>query len=232
MSSEIRRYELKARAEGQARTRRRIAEVTSQLHREVGPARTTVAEIARRAGVQRLTVYANFPTDKDLFRACGALWLTAHPTPDFSRALSAKDPSRRLHGTLVALYGWYRDTEPMTLNVERDRLVLPALDEVIEEARSSRLARLVPSLAAGFVRSPKTRRDVRASIALALEFWTWRRLTREGLSDQQAARVMVSAVGAAAGARAASATPAHDAGGTTDHRSTAPAGRRAPSSSG
>ena len=53
MSSQMRKYELKARAEKQAATRRRIVEATSALHEEVAPARTTVAEIARRAGVQR-----------------------------------------------------------------------------------------------------------------------------------------------------------------------------------
>ena len=39
---------------------------------EVGPARTTIAEIARRAGVQRPTVYSNFPRESDLFAACQA----------------------------------------------------------------------------------------------------------------------------------------------------------------
>ena len=60
MSTETRKYSLKARAERQAETRRRIVEATAELHTEVGPAQTTVAEIARRAGVQRLTVYNNF----------------------------------------------------------------------------------------------------------------------------------------------------------------------------
>ena len=49
MSSGKRKYEQKARAEAQAETRRKIVEATAQLHEEVGPARTTVAEIARRA---------------------------------------------------------------------------------------------------------------------------------------------------------------------------------------
>ena len=51
MSSQNRKYELKARAEKQAETRLRIVEATAALHEEVGPASTTVAEIARRAGV-------------------------------------------------------------------------------------------------------------------------------------------------------------------------------------
>ena len=56
MSSEPRKYELKARAESQRETRDRIARVAAELHEEKGVAHTTVAEIARRAGVTRLTV--------------------------------------------------------------------------------------------------------------------------------------------------------------------------------
>src|SRR5437870_5397792 len=87
MSSETRKYALKVRAEKQAETRRRIVEATAALHTEVGPARTTVAEIARRAGVQRLTVYNNFPEERELFEACGAYWLAGNPPPDPTAAL-------------------------------------------------------------------------------------------------------------------------------------------------
>ena len=51
MSTQTRKYELKARAESQRETRERIAEAAAELHEEIGVARTTVAEIARRAGV-------------------------------------------------------------------------------------------------------------------------------------------------------------------------------------
>jgi hypothetical protein len=39
---------------------------------------------------------------------------------------------------------------------------------------------------------------VRAAVALALDFWTWRRLAGEGMSDKDAADLMVGAVRAAA----------------------------------
>src|SRR5437588_11206209 len=104
MSSETRTYELKARAEKQAETRRRIVEATAGLHSEVGPARTTVAEIARRAGVQRLTVYNNFPDEKELFEACGAYWLSENPPPDPAAALRMKNPTARRPAGLVPLY--------------------------------------------------------------------------------------------------------------------------------
>src|SRR5207237_9442854 len=100
MSSQIRKYELKARAEKQAATRRRIVEATSALHEEVGPARTTVAEIARRAGVQRLTVYTHFPNETELFDACGQHWMERNAQPDPSAALALADPHDHLRPVL------------------------------------------------------------------------------------------------------------------------------------
>src|SRR5438132_12455828 len=101
MSSETRKYALKARAEKQAETRRRIVEATAALHTEVGPAQTTVAEIARRAGVQRLTVYNNFPDEKALFDACGAYWLAENPPPDPTPALDTKTQTERQRAAVV-----------------------------------------------------------------------------------------------------------------------------------
>src|SRR3954469_20083307 len=76
-----RKYELKKRAERQAETRRRIVEATEELHRTVGPARTTISEIAERAGVQRLTVYNHFPEERELFAACSAHFMAEVPPP-------------------------------------------------------------------------------------------------------------------------------------------------------
>ena len=77
-----RKYELKQRAEEMAETRRRITEAAVDLHRTVGPARTTLSAIAKRAGVQRHTVYRHFPTETELFGACSAHYFTANPWPD------------------------------------------------------------------------------------------------------------------------------------------------------
>ena len=45
------------------------------LHTSVGPARTRSCAIAERAGVQRHTVYAHFPDEASIFRACTGHWL-------------------------------------------------------------------------------------------------------------------------------------------------------------
>src|ERR671936_1579952 len=87
-----RKYELKNRAEQLAQTRLRITEATVELHRTLGPAATQISEIARRAGVQRLTVYNHFPDEASLFAACSAHWRALHPTPDPAEWAEIDDP--------------------------------------------------------------------------------------------------------------------------------------------
>ena len=67
-----RKYELKRRAEKQADTRRRIVEATVMLHSTVGPSRTRVTDIARKAGIQRATFYRHFPDELSLYKECRA----------------------------------------------------------------------------------------------------------------------------------------------------------------
>jgi AcrR family transcriptional regulator len=166
---------LKTRAEKQADTRRRITEATVQLHEQVGPAKTTVAEVARRAGVTRLTVYNNFPEERELFAACQGHWMELHPPPRY-------DPAGGAEAVLRSLYGWYRETARMAENVRRDRAAVPALDALMADTADPQLAALADALGGGPL------------IALALDFWTWRRLTAEGLSDDQSAALMARAV--------------------------------------
>src|SRR3954449_12435302 len=127
MSTQKRRYELKARAESQKATRERITAAAVALHGEVGVSKTTVSDIARRAGVQRLTVYNHFPDLEALLPACTAHWMGEHPQPDLSPAFAETDPARRLEAALTALYGWYRETAPMQRRTLGERASLPEL---------------------------------------------------------------------------------------------------------
>jgi AcrR family transcriptional regulator len=187
-----------ARAHQQAGTRRRIVEVTAALHDEVGPARTTVAEIARRAGVSRLTVYTHFPDEAQLFAACGDHWLAQNPPPDPSAALAIEEPAERLRAVLRPFYAWYRQTARGCENLQRDRLVMPALDAAMRNRMDQPTSELADTLAAGFAPDADAAKVLRAVVALALDFWTWRRLSGEGLSDDAAAALMVQAVKSAA----------------------------------
>jgi AcrR family transcriptional regulator len=194
MATQKRKYELKARAESQRRTRERIVQATMELHKEVGPAKTTVAEIARRAAVQRLTVYNHFPEDIELLGACQAHWMGLHPLPDLSPALALADPTQRVRAALRGFYGWYRETAAMAEKIQRDRGTVPALDALMKQTADARLAQLAEALAGGFRSRRQRAKRQRALIRLALDFWTWRRLDREGLDDDTAADLMTEAV--------------------------------------
>jgi AcrR family transcriptional regulator len=201
MATQKRKYELKARAESQRRTRERIVQATMELHKEVGPAKTTVAEIARRADVQRLTVYNHFPEDIDLFGACQAHWMGLHPLPAVSPALALPHPTERVRAALRGFYGWYRETAPMAEKIQRDRGAVPALDALMEQTADARLAQLTDALAGGFRSRGRRAERQRALIRLALDFWTWRRLNRGGLDDDTAADLMSEAVASVAAAK-------------------------------
>lgn len=195
-----RKYELKRRARSQEATRRRIVEATVALHREVGPAQTTVAEIARRAGVQRLTVYNHFPTDRELFGACSAHFVGEHPPPDPRPWMEISDPAARVRHALAELHAWFRAQEAMLANVERDMEALPALRTVVTSGRAPWQAAMREILSSGWGAGGAARRRLLAAIALACSFSAWQRLVRdEQVSDADAVKVLSGLVEASAG---------------------------------
>jgi AcrR family transcriptional regulator len=192
MSSDRRRYQLKARAERQRRTRERIVAATAALHAEVGPALTTVAEIARRAGVQRLTVYSHFPQPKDLFAACQAHSLGGDPAPAL---LPAAAPSLDgLEDALTGLYAWYRHNQARIGNLERDRRLLPELDELLGETADQILGAAATAYASGLTSDAEAAERVRRLLLVAFQFSSWEKLAESGLDDRAAAALFRRAV--------------------------------------
>jgi AcrR family transcriptional regulator len=194
-----RKYELKARAESQERTRQRIAKAAAELHETVGPAETTVAEIARQAGVSRLTVYKHFPDNAALYPACSAHYANQHPLPDFGAALAREDPVDRVRSLLRTVYGdLYRERQAMMRNLYRDRGLDPALDEFMGNNLDVAIAGLADALVAPFELEADRTARLRSLIRIALEFSTWDRLTAEGMDDEEAAELMTEALAAVA----------------------------------
>jgi AcrR family transcriptional regulator len=196
VSTQTRKYELKARAESQRETRDRIARAAAELHEEKGVAHTTVAEIARRAGVTRLTVYNHFADLSELLPACSAHYTALHPPPDLSSVFALDDPGERVRAALARLYAWYRETEPMFGKLFSDRASVPELDQFLERDIDRMQAELADGLAAAFAARGRRAERLNALIQLSLDFWTWRRLSREGLDDEAAADLMAAAVAA------------------------------------
>jgi AcrR family transcriptional regulator len=186
-----RKYEFKKRALTQAETRQRILEATVALHSSLGPARTTITAIAERAGVQRLTVYRHFADQRSLFEGCRDLWMAENPAPDVSRWAALKDPAERMQVALCEIYAYFRSTEGMTGNLVRDFAASPGLREAaqpfVQYWESVRSA-----LDSGWTARGQRRERLRAVIAHAVEFETWRSLARGGgLADDEVAELMV-----------------------------------------
>jgi AcrR family transcriptional regulator len=182
-----RSYRKKQRARQEEQTRLRITEAAVELHRTVGPARTTVKEIAERAGVGRMTVYNHFPSDDELVEACSSHYMAEHPPPDPAALAAVEDVDERLAQGLRALYAWYRETQDMTANALRDAPLVPALDSVMTERFWPLVEATAEALLAGRAVRGKRREHVRAAVLVALDFATWRTLTQAGLDDSSAA---------------------------------------------
>ncbi len=185
-----RKYELKARAERQAETRRRIVEAAIELHRTKGPARTTLSDVARLAGVQRHTLYRHFPDERALGLACSGLYSEQNPPPD-PEPWRVLDGEERLRRGLTELYAYFERNEAMMASVLRDAEVHPLTRELVELRRRPPTERIRAALAEGLPR----RKRVQAALELALDFRTWRQLVRtSGVSTADAVETMVRAL--------------------------------------
>jgi AcrR family transcriptional regulator len=188
-----RKYELKKRAAEMAETHLRITEAAIELHGTVGPARTTLSAVAKRAGVERRTLYRHFPTEADLFAACSTHYFTANPFPDLDNWRAIRDPQQRLDQALNELYAYYERTEPMLSNALRDA-------ELVDFARDA-VAPLHAYLdeAADILTSGRRARGRRqqllgGAVRHALAFSTWRSLSTNGIRRAEAATLMSTLV--------------------------------------
>src|SRR5688500_3973043 len=125
-----RTYTLKRRAERQAETRRRIVEAAVELHSSVGPALTTLSQVAERAGVQRHTLYAHFPDERSLYLACSGLVQERDPRPDAAAWRSIEDWHERLRVGLLAIYGWFERNADLAACVLRDAEYHPLTKDI------------------------------------------------------------------------------------------------------
>ncbi len=213
MSNEVtdkpgkRPYRQKARARHREDIHRRITLAAVYLHGSIGPARTTVSDIAKRAGVRRATVYNHFPTDLELIDSCSTHWFGENPPPNPAEWAAISDPAQRTRVALEAMYKYYDHGQEMLENVFRDTPQVPALQEILRLKWWPLIEMMIEMLSpkrsgspsdagtsAGAVEgdqsiSPDENLETRASLRVALDFFTWQTLTASGLSSQKAAQL-------------------------------------------
>ena len=174
-------YRLGRRAEKLQDTRRRITEAAVGLHGTLGPARTSVAQIAERAGVQRHTFYAHFPDERSLLMACSGLALERDPLPDPASWLPIPPGAGRVATGLGELYGWYERNVDLAACVLRDA-------EHHEPTREIVALRMMPTFErAAEVLGEGLDRKARALLAVSLDFSCWRALARADAAASAAA---------------------------------------------
>ena len=145
--------------------------------------------------MQRLTVYNHFPDLDALLPACSAHYLAEHPRPDLAPAFALADPVDRLRAVL---------TGAVRLVPGERADAAAGARRAGDGAGARRVAAALLRRRAGRARGRAWPPDfdgprARALVALALDFWTWQRLDREGLDDAAAAAVMTDVVRGAAG---------------------------------
>jgi AcrR family transcriptional regulator len=178
------------RAELEQQTRRRITESTVALHAEVGPARTSISAVAKRAGVRRSTVYRHFPDEEALYAACSAHYRAANPRPDPQVWTAINDPRQRVEIALRELYGFYRRVQDMYTSLLRDEPLVPIVGRLLRPFHDY-LDTVEDGLMSGRRLRGNARRRTRAAVGHAIAFSTWRSLAHDqGLSDAAAASLM------------------------------------------
>ena len=169
-----------------------------ELHTTVGPARTTVMGIAERAGVQRHTVYAHFPDEVSIFRACTGHWLSLNPLPDPGRWAAIGPFEDRVEAAIddVSAF-WERTAEELT-PVFADVGKVAAMDEAITFWGGVNGEWIAAAVGDHRLRG-RRRARLEAALRHAFAMETWRSLTAPGgMTRPEAVRLMAGFVRQAA----------------------------------
>jgi AcrR family transcriptional regulator len=190
MTGEKRVYRKKVRAVRQEQTSGRILDATLAELAVGGIAALTVSAVAKRADVQRLTVYRHFPeeTETALIRAAIAHWLAENPLPDPQRWRDAVDRADWPIAIVGMLYHHYRQHQAMWRVVDADvpQAALQAIRATLSAYRGDLIHDILYAL-------PVNRRDgavIRAVCGHVLAFSTWQSFAGQGLDDAESAALM------------------------------------------
>lgn len=183
-------YKMRKRAAARDQTRERILQATMQLHDEQGVAPTTMADIAKRAGVGQATVSRHFPSLSNLIQTCGMhVWVEMQPpVPDAAPAIFAgiEGTHERLVRLVEELDAFYGRGELRLRLAGRDRELLPELNGFLTAVEAGVEALVREAL----VNAGEPDRAIQIAIML-MSFPVWSGFNRLGLPASDLAALKV-----------------------------------------
>lgn len=186
MKKRKRNYVQTIRRERQDQTRLQIVEALVALHEEIGPRNTTVAAVAARAGVQRLTVYRHFENEGAMLQACSSHWSAQNPPPQQDAWNQIRGTEPRVRAALLAIANYYSENHKMLFKVYRDASEVKPLAAIIN-GFDSYFSRIADDLASHIMKGKKN--ETLKSVARHLvRFSTWQSLSKEKLSNEDIAQ--------------------------------------------
>ena len=198
-----RTYDSQTRRRRQAELKARIAQAAAALHAEKGASATSYADIAAAAAVSLPTVYAHFPTQRELLEGCTAHVAANAPALPAEATLAQTDLPAAAALLASAAEARHLHYEPW-LAWREDR-VIPFLAEMSSGGRDALSAFIARVLRRQL--GPGDHREAIAAWESLLSFDFWHRLAREHRLPRAAVRrVIVQGLLAAAMPRAASKT--------------------------
>lgn len=198
-----RAYNSETRLRTQTERKARIASAAAALHARKGANATSYAEIAAEAKVSLPTVYAHFPTQRELLQGCTAHVAARAPALPVEKVLAATTLTAAAELLTDAVLQRHLHFEPW-LAWREDR-VISFLAEMSAGVRDE-MAALIAEILERHL-GPGEHREAVAGWEAALSFDFWHRLARgHRLSRPAVRRVIVQCLRALAGSPRASDT--------------------------
>ena len=198
-----RAYNSETRLRTQTERKARITSAAAALHARKGANATSYAEIAAEAKVSLPTVYAHFPTQRELLQGCTAHVAARAPALPVEKVLAATTLTAAAERLTDAVLQRHLHFEPW-LAWREDR-VIPFLAEMSAGVRDE-MAALIAELLERHL-GPGEHREAVAGWEATLSFDFWHRLARgHRLSRPAVRRVIVQCLRALAGPPRASET--------------------------
>ena len=181
-----RSYRMEKREQARSDTRDRILQATMQLHDEKGPAFTTFAEVAERAGVGQATVHRHFATPGELVRNCGMhVWTQMRPPvpEEAARYFAGLDTREEKLARLIAETDAFyeRGAHRLTL-AARDRDMFPELDGFLTAVGAG-----IDALVSEALSPPVPDRRTVGVVAALVSLSVWKDLNRLDLAPSELA---------------------------------------------